>query len=156
MPWRRRLSPIVRPLYQVYARFSRGLTLGVRGLVLNDDGEVLLVEHTYVRGWHLPGGGVEWGETAEDAIVRELVEEAGVKALERPKLLALHSNHRHHRGDHVVVYRVDRWEPCEPTAWGEILDRGWFPPDRLPTGVTPATQRRIAEALTGQPASPHW
>jgi ADP-ribose pyrophosphatase YjhB (NUDIX family) len=109
-----------------------------------------------VSGWHLPGGGVERGETAEDAIVRELVEEAGVKALERPKLLALHSNHRNHRGDHVVVYRVDQWEPCEPMTWGEILNRGWFPPDRLPDGVTRPTASRIAEALAGRPAPPHW
>jgi len=156
MPWRRRFSPVARSIYRLYSRFSRGVTLGVRGLVLNAAGEVLLVEHTYTPGWHLPGGGVERGETAEDAVVRELIEEAGVRALGRPRLLALYSNHHNHRGDHVAVYRVDLWEPCEPKAWGEILNRGWFPPDRLPDGVTPATRRRIAEALAGRPSSARW
>jgi 8-oxo-dGTP pyrophosphatase MutT (NUDIX family) len=156
MPWQRRLTPILQPLYRLYSRFSRGMTLGVRGLVLNGAGEVLLVEHTYLAGWHMPGGGVERGETGEDAIVRELEEEAGVRTLERPKLLSLHTNGHLPRGDHVLVYRVDKWEACKATAWAEILRIGWFAPDRLPDGVTPATRRRIAEALGGEPPSPHW
>jgi ADP-ribose pyrophosphatase YjhB (NUDIX family) len=132
------------------------MTLGVRGVVLNPAGEVLLVEHTYVRGWHLPGGGVERGETAETAMVRELVEEAGVRALSRPRLLGVHSNHRRHRGDHVLVYRIDDWEPCEATSVGEILRVGWFAPDRLPDEVTDGARKRIAEALGDGEASPHW
>ncbi len=94
MPWRRLLQPLARPLYQVYSRLTRGMTLGVRGLVLNEAGEVLLVEHTYMRGWHLPGGGVERGETAEQAMMRELLEEAGVSAIGRPQLVGVHANHR--------------------------------------------------------------
>jgi 8-oxo-dGTP pyrophosphatase MutT (NUDIX family) len=156
MPWRRRLSPFLQPLYRVYSRLSRGMTLGVRGVVLNAAGEVLLVEHTYVAGWHLPGGGVERGETAEEAIVRELVEEAGVQALERPKLIGAHSNHPLHRGDHVLVYRVDKWAPCEATSWGEILAVGWFAPDRLPVGITAGTRRRIGEVFGGDAPSAHW
>ena len=35
MPWRRRLQPILQPLFQIYVRFSRGMTLGVRGAVVN-------------------------------------------------------------------------------------------------------------------------
>ena len=87
MPWQRRLTPILQPLYRVYSRFSRGMTLGVRGLVLNGAGEVLLVEHTYLAGWHMPGGGVERGETGEEALARELVEEAGVRLTAPPVLL---------------------------------------------------------------------
>src|ERR1700744_5669218 len=109
MPWLRSLHPVIRPIYRIYSRFSRGMTLGVRGLVTNAAGEVLLVEHTYTPGWYLPGGGVERGETAEDALVRELPEEAGVRVLDRPVLLTFHSNDRLHRGDHVLLYRVDRW-----------------------------------------------
>lgn len=149
MPWRRRLSPFLQPVYRLYARFSRGMTLGVRGLVLNDAGEVLLVEHTYVAGWHLPGGGVELGETTEAALARELVEEAGVGIEGRPTLVAVHSNISTFRGDHVLLYRVEAWTPCEATSRGEILRVGWFAPDALPEGTTGPTRRRITEGLAG-------
>ncbi|HEY1750955.1 MAG TPA: NUDIX domain-containing protein [Caulobacteraceae bacterium] len=156
MLWRRNLQPIVRPFYQAYSRLSRGATLGVRALVLNPAGEVLLVEHTYVPGWFLPGGGVERGETVEQAVVRELAEEAGVRPLRRPTLLAVQSNHRIFRGDHVVVFRVDDWEPCRASAQGEIHAVAWHHPDRLPADATPATHQRIAEFIGGAEASQHW
>ena len=59
------LEPFARPFVRLYARTRRGMTLGVRGLVTNEAGEVLLIKHTYLAGWYLPGGGVERGETAE-------------------------------------------------------------------------------------------
>jgi len=156
MPWRRNLQPLVRPLYQVYSRLSRGATLGVRGLVLNGAGEVLLVEHTYVSGWFLPGGGVERGETTEQAVIRELQEEAGVRVIGRPRLVGIHANHRVFRGDHVLFYRVDTWEPCAAAEQGEIHAVAWFAPDRLPADTSPGTRRRIEEALGEAESAPHW
>lgn len=156
MPWRRRLEPLIRPLFRVVSRLTRGLTIGVRGLVLNEAGEVLLIQHTYVKGWYMPGGGVERGETAEQALLRELVEEAGVRAIGRPVLLSLHSNHVRFPGDHVLIYRVDVWEPCRATSRGEILEVGWFAPDALPAEITASTRLRIEEALGGNPPHPHW
>jgi ADP-ribose pyrophosphatase YjhB (NUDIX family) len=147
MPWRRRLQPFAQPLFRLYARASRGMTLGVRGVVTNAAGEVLLVEHTYMPGWHLPGGGVEHGETAEAALARELVEEAGVRILGPPLLKAVHANMARFRGDHVLVYRVGAWEACEATSRGEILQIGWFAPAALPDGTTGPTIRRIEEGL---------
>ena len=62
-------------------RLTRGLTLGVRVLVQNPQGHILLVRHTYSPGWLLPGGGVERGEIAEEAAAREVLEETGVSVL---------------------------------------------------------------------------
>src|SRR3977135_1096596 len=64
----------MRRCMHLYCRPPRGLTLGVRGLVIDDDRRVFLVQHTYVRGWHLPGGGVEPGETLLPALARGLPE----------------------------------------------------------------------------------
>ena len=62
----------------VWFRFSRPMTLGARVAVLDSQGQVLLVKHTYTRGWLLPGGGVEEGEELEDALLREITEECGM------------------------------------------------------------------------------
>jgi len=147
MSWKRRLEPKLRPLIHLVMRITRGLTLGVRGLVTDAEGRVLLVEHTYTTGWYLPGGGVERGETAETALARELVEETGVRLTGPVRLLSVHSNEVHHRGDHVLVYRCDHWEPCEATSRGEIAQVGWFAPDALPEGIQPGHRRRVEEAF---------
>ena len=132
------------------------MTLGVRGLVLDADGRVLLIRHTYVKGWYMPGGGIERGETAEEALARELVEEAGVRLTARPRLVSFHSNHVRFPGDHVLIYRVEAWAPCPATSVGEIDEVAWFAPDALPHDITPSTRRRIEEALGGEEPHPHW
>lgn len=156
MTWLRAIEPWLRKPFQLWSVLSRRLSLGVRGIVLDQEGRVLLVEHTYLHGWYLPGGGVERGETAEAAVVRELMEEGGVRVIGRPRLLSIHDNRRLFPGDHVLVYRVDRWEPCPMTAVREIARVGWFHPDALPDTVTPSTRLRLAEALEGGEADPMW
>ena len=93
---------------------------------------------------------MERGETAEEAVIRELQEEAGVSVIGRPQLVGVHANHRVFRGDHVLVYRVDQWAPCAASQQGEIKAVGWFAPDALPADASPGTRRRIAEALAGE------
>jgi 8-oxo-dGTP pyrophosphatase MutT (NUDIX family) len=156
MLWRRRLVGIIQPVLRLIWRFTRGMTLGVRGVVTDAEGRVLLIQHTYVKGWYLPGGGIERGETAEEALARELVEEAGVRVAGRARLISFHSNHVKFPGDHVLIYRVDEWAPCAATSRGEIHAVGWFAPDALPPEITAATRRRVHEALHGHEPNPHW
>jgi ADP-ribose pyrophosphatase YjhB (NUDIX family) len=156
MNWLVTLERLARPLTQRAMRLRRGLTLGVRGLVVDAEGRVLLVKHTYLRGWHLPGGGVERGETCQAALARELVEEAGVRITGRPSLLSIHSQEAQFPGDHVLVYRVEGWEPCAPTSRGEIAEIAWFAPDALPEDATRGARRRISEALGGAESSEDW
>jgi len=109
-----------------------------------------------LRSRFLPGGGVERGETTEQAVVRELREEAGVRVIGRPRLMGIHANHRVFRGDHVLLYRIEAWAPCAAADQGEIRAVAWFAPDRLPADTSPGTRRRIEEALDGAESTPHW
>lgn len=132
------------------------MTLGVRGIVTDKEGRILLVKHTYLKGWWLPGGGVDRGETTYQAVVRELKEEAGVIAHGLPRLLSIHSNEKFFPGDHVAVFHIDSFSLTERTSHGEIAETGWFSPVNLPEDTTPATLRRIDEFRSQQPVSPDW
>jgi ADP-ribose pyrophosphatase YjhB (NUDIX family) len=154
--WKRLVEPYSRPFFFAHSRLTRGKTLGVRGLVLDKEGRVLLIEHTYLEGWWLPGGGVDAAETAPDAVARELREEAGVNPTEIPKLLSVHSNERFFPGDHVLLFRVDNWEPVPMTSQGEIKNVGFFALEDLPENMNGGSLRRIQEALMGFPPDPLW
>lgn len=156
MNWRTRIEPFTRPLFFLVSRLTRGMTLGVRGVVMDDQGRVLLVKHTYLEGWWLPGGGVDRGETTQAAAARELREEAGVVARSSPRLISVHSNERRFRGDHVLVYAIDDYELAERTSHGEIAEVGWFAPDALPEDAHRSTRARLAEIFGGQAASFDW
>ncbi len=132
------------------------MTLGVRGLVRDGESRVLLLKHTYTSGWHMPGGGVERGETAETALAREMVEEAGVELTARPRLRSIHSSEVNFRGDHILFFEVTAWRAVQATSRGEIQTVKWFAPDDLPADITSGTQRRIAETLMETPPDPLW
>ncbi len=156
MSLRRRLNPVIRVFHQFHSRRTRAMTLGVRGLVTDEAGRVLLIRHTYTHGWFMPGGGVERGETAAQAVARELEEEAGVRPTSAPVLVSIHSAERHFRGDHILLYRITAWEACRATSIGEIEEVAWFAPDALPDDITPGTRARITEALKGTDPHPNW
>jgi 8-oxo-dGTP pyrophosphatase MutT (NUDIX family) len=148
---------MLRRLFHVYWRFSRGMTVGVRAAVLDSQGRVLLVRHGYVEGWHLPGGGVEPGETVLDALTRELMEEGNVKVAGTPALHGVYFNNAASRRDHVALYVVRDFDfGGPPTPSFEIQDCGFFPVDALPEGTTGATRRRLDEILRGVPVTATW
>ena len=150
----------VPPLIHGSARFVRPLTMGVRAVVERDgpDGpEVFLVRHSYVAGWHLPGGAVEVGETVGDALVREVREECAIAVEGRPELFGLYFNRGASRRDHVAVYRVREFRVLSRRAadW-EIVKAGFVPRARLPDGATAATRARLAEMFDGRMPAADW
>jgi 8-oxo-dGTP pyrophosphatase MutT (NUDIX family) len=154
---RRRLEPLIRVVFHVYWRFSRGLTIGVRGLVLDGEGRVFLVKHSYVAGWHLPGGGVEKGETLLAALARELREEGNIELNDTPVLHAIYFNRRISSRDHVALYVVRSFQQTAPPKPNhEIIAHGFFAMQDLPADTSPATRERIAEVVTGRTVSETW
>jgi ADP-ribose pyrophosphatase YjhB (NUDIX family) len=154
---RRGLEPLLRRVFHFYWRFARGLTVGVRGVVLDGEGRVFLVRHSYVSGWHLPGGGVEAGETIATALARELSEEGNITVTAPPALHGVFFNARDSRRDHVAVFVVRAFrQDTAPVPDREIVEHGFFHPDSLPPEATPGTRRRLAEVLDGQPISDRW
>jgi len=113
---RRKAEPTIRRVLHLYWRLSRGMTLGVRAVVINDEGRVFLVKHTYIAGWHLPGGGVEPGETMLEALARELKEEGNIELTEPPILHGLFLNLRISRRDHVALFVVRAFRQIAATA----------------------------------------
>jgi ADP-ribose pyrophosphatase YjhB (NUDIX family) len=152
-----RRARLVSKIITFGALFQRPMTLGVRGLVLDGMNRVLLVRHTYVPGYYLPGGGVESGETLLHALGRELEEEGGVRLLEAPTLHGVYLNRHVSPRDHVALFTVRHFDCAGVRAPDhEIAEADFFPLDALPEGTTPATRARLAEVLDGAPVSPYW
>lgn len=148
------LLRLLYSLRRLYWRLTRPLTVGVR-LMAVEEGKVLLVRHTYLDGWFLPGGGVQVGESLEAAICREAGEEVGA-VLQELRLFGVYSNFFEGKSDHVVVF------VSEDFSWrkGSNREIEWvncFALDELPEGISPGTRRRIAEYAAGEVAvAAHW
>ncbi|MGE0767404.1 MAG: NUDIX domain-containing protein [Hyphomicrobiaceae bacterium] len=152
--WRNRL---VQKGMQRYWRWQRALTLGARGMVLDESGRVLLIRHTYTPGWQFPGGGVELGETLVKALQRELLEEVNVRLTEPPELFGIFSNESAFPGDHVALYVVRKWRQDRlPKPTFEIAEVRFFATDDLPEETTRGTRRRLDEFANGLTRTETW
>jgi len=147
---------IIGKAARVYWRLFKPRTLGVRAIVWNGSGQLLLVRHTYGNFWHLPGGGAKKGESFEVALRRELVEEIALSDLIVERVVGIYHNTREHKDDHIVILAVHTEQAARIADPNEVREIGWFSPDALPPDISPATARRIGEYQRGEFALEHW
>ncbi|MEZ5776344.1 MAG: NUDIX domain-containing protein [Hyphomicrobiaceae bacterium] len=148
------ISGVLRPIW----RMRRGMTLGAQAIVIDREGRILLIRHGYRPGWHFPGGGVEWHETIEQAMRREVLEETGVVVgPEPPPLHGIFSNFAIFPGDHVAVFVVRDWHrPSVPPASREIRESAFVAPGDLPADIARGARRRVEEVFGGVQRRADW
>lgn len=134
----------------------RQMTIGSRCAVICD-GQVLLVRHGYTAGWQFPGGGVDPGETIEQAARREVLEETGHEVVGPVRLHGMFHSTLYTNRDHVALFVASEARPVRPfIANREIAEIGWFGIDAPPPDISPATARRLEEIAGRTPVSPRW
>ena len=145
--WRFRLMMALRALLSP-------TVMGVAAAVEGADGRILLVKHRFDPDWRLPGGGVNRGEPAQAAVLRELAEEVGL-AGGAAQFFGLYSSPVGWATAVVAFYRVSGGTVnFRPNL--EIREICFADPHTPPDGCAPATLRRLKE-LTGAAAqSPYW
>lgn len=135
----------LRLLYRVY-RFVRwrilgARTVGVRIVLLRDD-TVILVRHSYLPGWMLPGGGIKRRESVQDAAIREAREEVGAIVTGAVHLLGIYANFGDGSSDHVVLLVCEEFTVDESVRTWEIEEWRYHPIASLPKET-----RRLSERI---------
>lgn len=124
------------------------------GFVQNEGAEILLHRRADNGRWGLPGGGIELDETAEQAVVREVLEETGYR-VEARRLIGVYSKPELttlvYPDGNAVTYVALTFE-CRllggcPALSEETLEVGWFSADALPDSVSAGHLERIHDGL---------
>jgi ADP-ribose pyrophosphatase YjhB (NUDIX family) len=122
--------------------------------VISDDGQILLMRRSDNRLWNLPGGVMEVGETPAEAVVREVLEETGVRC-EPVALVGVYDNRLWETGVAQHLYKFTFL--CKPLDGGqareapshavETLELGWFTEDALPDDLFAGHARRLHDSF---------
>ncbi|MDN5915474.1 MAG: NUDIX hydrolase [Pseudonocardia sp.] len=124
-------------------------SVSVAGIVVRNDGRILVIQRRDNAHWEPPGGVLELGETFEQGVRREVAEETGID-VEVERLTGAYKNLR--RGVVALVFRC-RPTGGEATTSDESSRVDWLTPDEITAHMDPAYAVRVHDALTDNAAS---
>jgi ADP-ribose pyrophosphatase YjhB (NUDIX family) len=149
----------MQALFRIKRAVVAGLRLKTRGvkvMLFNDQGELLLVRHSYgdTQQYVFPGGGIRPFESPIAAASREMREEVSIS----PERLTPGSvYHSQMEGKRDTVHLFTGFTDGTPKPDGvEVVEARFFALDSLPEGVSAATLRRIQEYQGERPVQPGW
>ena len=131
---------------------DKHIGLGTQIIIKNDKGEILLLKRSKEIGygeWEFPGGHIEFGETFEQCVKRECIEELGID-VQISKLISVAPNFV--QGNHYIifVFLASSFkgfpENKEPDVHSEM---GWFPENKLPDNLFVATKNAVDNYFSG-------
>jgi ADP-ribose pyrophosphatase YjhB (NUDIX family) len=124
---------------------NRPHSVSVAGIVVNDEGKVLVIRRRDNNHWEPPGGILELDETFEEGVRREVHEETGIW-VKVDRLTGVYKNMK--RGIVALVFRC-RPEAGDVTTTGESREVRWMAPDEIEVAMAPAYAIRVADAFMG-------
>lgn len=125
----RRYPFIIRLPYLLYRRFQTRYTIGVVGVLFNEVGHILIVEHVFhpEHPWGLPGGWIGRDEQPALAILRELEEELKLKA-NIQQILHIDKRFKNHID---IAFLCEASNEIGDLSF-ELLGYKWIEPEKLP------------------------
>jgi len=120
--------------------------VGVYGVII-EDGKVLLALRRDIDWWNLPGGGMELGETVDEALQREALEETGLR-VRVGRLVGVYSKPQKQE---VVLTFLCSIEGGQLSETEETRECRFFAPDALPEKTLPKHAERVRDAFLNQP-----
>ena len=125
------LTPILFPLVRLYWKIFRPETFGVK-VIIENNGKFLLVRNSYgYKRWTFVGGGIDKGESSEEAGIREVGEEVGLVLKNLKQIDSIISNQEGKRDNIEIFYsQVNSFELVVDEF--EIEEAGWFKKEDFP------------------------
>jgi ADP-ribose pyrophosphatase YjhB (NUDIX family) len=115
-------------------------TVGAVAVLRHDDGRALFVDQRHSGGWALPGGLLRRGECPDDAVVREVEEEVGVRLAAPLPVPVAAVNARVRRVDLVYLMPAPAGADPHREDEAEVRRVGWYPLDALPEVSSPTME----------------